>query len=77
MGPRRQGPPEGSAGQGGVSLGSRVRGAEEGAASGQGVEASSLGTPTVVKMDQKGGFHATSQLPVRGGPNHEGSVHGV
>jgi len=75
VGPRRLGPPESSVGPGGVSLGSRIRRAEEGATSRQGVEASGLGTPTV-KMDQKGGFQATSQLPIRRGPN-EGFVHGV
>jgi len=52
------------------------KGAVEGPTSRQGVEASGLGTPTV-KMDKKGGFQATSQLPVGRGPNHEGSMHGV
>jgi len=55
----RLGPLGSSAGQRGVSLGSRIRGVEEEAASRQGVEASGLDTPTV-KMDQKGGFQATS-----------------
>jgi len=74
--PRRLSPLESSAGQGGVSLGSQVRGAEEGATSRQGVGASGLGTPTV-KMDQKGGFQATSQLPVGRGPYHKGFMHWV
>jgi len=46
------------------------KGSRGGAASRQGVEASGLDTPTV-KMDKKGGFQATSQLPVGRGPNHE------
>jgi len=73
--PRRLGPLESSAGQGEVSIGSRVRG-QGGGTSRQGVEASGLDTPKV-KMDKKGGFQATSQLPVGRGPDHEGSVHGV
>ena len=61
VGPRRLGPLGSSAGQGRVSLGSRIRGAEEGATSRQGVEASGLDTPTV-KMDQKRWF--SSHIPV-------------
>jgi len=55
VGHRRLGPLGSIVRQGGVSLGSRIRGAEEGAASRQGMEASGLGTPTV-KMEKKGGF---------------------
>jgi len=51
VGPRRLGPLGSSVGQGGVSLGSRIRGAEEGAASRQGE-----------KMDQKRWF--SSHIPV-------------
>jgi len=47
VGPRRLGPLGGSAGQGGVSLGSQIRGVEEGAASRPSVEASGLDTSTV------------------------------
>jgi len=61
VGPRRLGPLGSSVRQGGVSLGSKVRVAEEGAASWQCVEASGLDTPTV-KIDQKRWF--SSHIPV-------------
>jgi len=51
-----------SVGKGGALLGSQIRGVEERAASSYGVEATNLGIPRV-KMCQKGGFQAISQLP--------------
>jgi len=68
VGHRRLGPLGGSAGQGGVSLGSRIRGAEEGATSRQGVEASGLGTPTV-KMDRKRWFPSHTPVTSKERPN--------
>jgi len=65
-----------TAGQEGVSLGSRQRVAEEGAASRQGVESSDLGVSTV-KMNKKRWFSSHTQFPVGRGPDHKGYVHGM
>ena len=58
-------------GQGRVSLGSRIRRAEEGVASRQGVESSSLDNPTV-KMDQKRRFSGQTPVISKGKPRSRG-----
>jgi len=67
VGPRKWGPLESTAGQEGVSLSSRVRVVEEGAAPRQGVEASGLGT-SIVKMDKEMWFSSHTTVTSRERP---------
>jgi len=66
------GPLESTAGKEGVSLGSRVRAAVEGATPKQGMEASGLGTSTM-KMDKEMWFSSHTPVTSRERPRSQGT----